>query len=148
MHSILACDCAAKLMQVHDYGHEGGAMKLRWSLAVGLLLLCTSFGAPPPSSADPMDKAAMDSERQKMEMEREAQKKRHDMEWQAQKDKHTKEREARKQKDDMIGQAEQLQREQRKHKEEMAREEERHQEEMARDEKKFREEMDGARKMN
>jgi hypothetical protein len=120
---------------------EGGAMKLRWPLAASLFVLCMSFDSPLPSLADSMDKAAIETEKQKMEMEREAQKKRHEMELEAQKDKHAKERQARKQKEELMGEAEKLQREQRKHKEAMAREEEKHQTEMAREERKHREEM-------
>jgi len=86
-------------------------MKSRWSLAVGFLFLCTLFGAPPFAIAVPTDKASMETEKQKIEMEREAQRKRHRMERQAQKEKHTKELEARKQKQEMLGEAEQLQRE-------------------------------------
>jgi hypothetical protein len=95
-----------------------------------------------------MDKAAKETEKQKMEMERDAQKKRHEMERQAQKDKHAAEREERKQKGQLLEDSEKLQREQRKHKEEMAREEEKHQTEMAREEKKHREEMERGAKSN
>ena len=96
-------------------------MKLRWTLAASLVFLCMSLDSPLPSLSDSMDKAAIETEKQKMEMEREAQKKRHEMELEAQKDKHAKERQARKQKEELMGEAEKLQREQRKHKEAMAR---------------------------
>jgi len=108
-----------------DDGHYKEAqMKLRWTLAVSLFFICMSLGAPLPSHADPMDKAAKETEKQKMTQEREAQKKRHEMEREAQKDKHA------------------MEREDRKHKEEMARENEKHQAEMEREERKHREEME------
>ena len=90
-------------------------MKLRWTLAASLVFLCMSLDPPLPSLADSMDKAAIETEKQKMEMEREAQTKRHEMELKAQKDKHAKERQARKQKEELMGEAEK----ERKHRYEM-----------------------------
>ena len=44
-------------------------MKLRWTLAASLVFLCMSLDPPLPSLADSMDKAAIETEKQKMEME-------------------------------------------------------------------------------
>src|SRR5687768_5102275 len=90
---------------------EEALMRLRWILPVSLFFLCMSFLAPLPSLADTTDKAAKETEKQKMEMEREGQKQRHRMERQAQKDKHALEREEHKQKGELLGEEEKLQRE-------------------------------------
>ena len=41
-------------------------MTLGWTLAVSVLFLCLSLNSPLPSLADSMDKAAIETEKQKM----------------------------------------------------------------------------------
>ncbi|MDF2755471.1 MAG: hypothetical protein K0S94_1056, partial [Nitrospira sp.] len=53
---------------------EEALMRFRGGLSAGLFFLSMSFLAPLPTLADTTDKTAKETEKQKMDMEREAQK--------------------------------------------------------------------------